>query len=152
VSVVRIEPPAGANERNWATIAHLCGLLWLSGFPFAGTVASSIVYATKHQVSPYVADQSREAQNFQNTISLAVIVVMVLLAGIVGKDLIGMLRTGQSDLSVGDATAQLWAIALAAFGLAAIMLFNLVSCIVAALAVRGGRLYRYPLCIRWLRV
>jgi len=135
----------------WATLAHLTGLLWLSGFPFAGSLASSIVHATKSHLSPYVADQTREAQDFQNTISLAVIVVIVGLAAIVGKDLAGVMRTGESDLNVADATAQLWAIALAALSLVAIMLFNLVSCVVAAFAARSGWEYRYPVCIRWPR-
>jgi uncharacterized Tic20 family protein len=134
----------GASETRWATLAHLCGLLWLSGFPFAGSIASGIVYVTKRHVSPYVADQTREAQRFQNTISLAVLIVVVLAAGIVGSDMFLTLRSGQSDLGVAHATLELWTIVFAALALAIIMLYNIVFCLVAAIATHNGATYRYP--------
>jgi uncharacterized protein len=140
-----------ASETRWATLAHLCGLLWLSGFPFAGSIGAAIVYAAKRNLSPYVADQTREAQNFQNTVSLAVIAVVVVASAIVGGDMIGTLRSGQSDLGVAHATLELWTIALAAIALALIMMANIVFCLVAAIAAHGGAGYRYPVCLRWVR-
>jgi uncharacterized Tic20 family protein len=140
-----------SNEARWATLAHLTGLLWLTGFPFAGSIGAAIVYAAKRSLSPYVAGQTREAQNFQNTISLAVIVVFVVASAIVGGDMIGTLRSGRSDLSVEHATIELWTIALAAIALAVIMMANIVFSLVAAITAHGGAAYRYPVCIRWVR-
>jgi uncharacterized protein len=137
------------GETRWATLGHLCGLLWLSGFPFAGSAGAAIVYATKRNLSPYVADQTREARSFQNTVSLAVVVVFVVASAIVGGDMIATLRSGQSGLGVEHATMELWTIALATIALAVIMMANIVFCLVAAISAHGGAAYRYPFCIRW---
>jgi hypothetical protein len=138
----------GASETRWAALAHLCGLLWLTGFPFAGSIAAAIVYVTKRHLSPYVANQTREARDFQNTISLAVVLVFVTGAAIVGADMAATLRSGQSDLDVTHATLELWTIALGALALAVVMLVNIVFCSVAAINAYAGTAYRYPFCIR----
>lgn len=139
------------NETRWAALAHLCGLLWLSGFPFAGSIGAAVVYASKRHLSPYVEDQTHEAQRFQNTVSLAVVVVFAIAAAIVGGDMIATLRTGTGDLGVAHATMELWTIVLATIALAAIMMANIVFCLVAAISAHGGTAYRYPLCLRWGR-
>ncbi|HEY1976429.1 MAG TPA: DUF4870 domain-containing protein [Candidatus Baltobacteraceae bacterium] len=128
------------GERTWAVVAHLCGCLWILGIPFGGSIATAVIYLTRRHDSPFVADQARESQNFQNTVSLAVIAVFVVVALIVER------------LAVHGATEPaLAAIALGAVSLAVIMTANVVLSIVAALAVQGGKTYRYPLCVRFLR-
>jgi uncharacterized protein len=139
------------QERHWATLAHLCGLLWFSGVPFAGTIGAAIVFVTKRHVSSYVADQTREAQNFQNTVALAVAAIVTIAGTLLGSDMIATLRTGRSDLDVGQATAALWVIVLMALALAAIMLANAACSILAAVAAHRGEPFRYPVCLRLLR-
>ena len=127
------------SERLWAALAHLCGLLWVVGIPFGGTIGSAILYFAKRHESPYVADQTREAQNFQNTVSIAVIAVVAIVAAL-------------AYFSAGsDASNALVFIALGAVCLAAIMIANAVLSIVAAIAVHNGDAYRYPLCLRLIR-
>ena len=128
------------SDRVWAVVAHLSGCLWILGIPFAGTIATAIIYITKRHDSPYVADQSREAQNFQNTISLAVIAIFVFAAFLVER------------LAIHRATEPALAtIALAAISLAVVMIANVVLSVVAALAVQRGETYRYPVCLRLIR-
>ena len=128
------------GDRIWALLAHLSGCLWVLGIPFGGSVATAIIYITKRHVSPFVADQSREAQNFQNTISLAVIAAFVFAAFVVER--LAIQRATEPALAV---------VALAALSLATIMTANVVLSIVAALAAQRGVAYRYPLCLRFVR-
>ena len=125
-----------ADERLWATLAHLCGLLWASGIPFGGTIGAAIVYVTKRHVSPFVADATREAQNFQNTVAIAVLAVVATVA-------IFAFFSAQADGSIA-----LGCIALGCLALAAILIANGILSIVAAIAVHRGNAYRYPLCLR----
>lgn len=128
------------SNRTWAVLAHLSGCLWVLGVPFAGTIATAIIYVTKRHESAYVADQSREAQNFQNTISLAVLAVFVFVAFIVER--LAIHRAAEPALA---------AIALGALTLAAIMIANVALSIVAALAAQRGETYRYPVCMRLIK-
>jgi uncharacterized protein len=128
------------GNRLWAVSAHLCGCLWVLGIPFAGTIATAIIYITKRHVSRFVADQSREAQNFQNTVSLAVVAVFGLAALAVGR----LAMHGATEPALG-------VVSLGALSLAAIMIANVALSIVAALASQRGEAYRYPFCLRLIR-
>jgi uncharacterized Tic20 family protein len=139
------------SERRWASLAHLSGLAWLSGVPFAGSIASAILYLTKRSLSPFVADQTREAQNFQNTVSIAVAVVVAACAVLFGADMLATMQTGRSDLDAGSATSALWTIVAMALFLAAIMVANIALSIVAAVATHHGHAFRYPVNLRLLR-
>ncbi|HZY99885.1 MAG TPA: DUF4870 domain-containing protein [Candidatus Baltobacteraceae bacterium] len=132
-------PPKQADA-NWAVLAHLCGCLWILGIPFAAPVATAVVYITKRHVSPFVADQSREAQNFQNTVAIAVVAIVVIAAFAVER------------LAAARATGQaLETIALGATLLAALMIANVVLSVLATVAVHDGKAYRYPFCMRFIR-
>jgi len=131
---------ATTGDRTWAALAHLSGCLWILGIPFGGSIATAIIYVTRRHDSPFVADQARESQNFQNTVSLAVIAAIVAVASIV------------EQLAVRRATEPaLAAIALGAASLAVIMIANAALSIIAALAVQQGVAYRYPVSLRLLR-
>lgn len=139
-----------ADERRWAALAHLSGLLWLTGFPFAGSIASSIVYVTKRHLSPLVATQMREAQNFQNTVSIGVAAIVVASCVLFGSGIVAMLQTGQMGLSVDQATHELAVIAIMAAALAGLMVVNVVLSVLAAVAAGRGHAFRYPVCLRLL--
>jgi uncharacterized Tic20 family protein len=128
------------GDRTWAVLAHLSGCLWIVGIPFGGTIATAIIYLTKRHVSPFVAEQSRESQNFQNTVSLAVIAVIVFVA--VAVERLALARATEPALA---------AIALGALSLAAIMIVNVILSIVAAVTVNSGEAFRYPFCLRFIR-
>lgn len=110
------------------------------GIPFGGTIATAIIYLTKRHLSPFVAEQSRESQNFQNTISLAVLAVVVSVAVVVERSALAR----KTELALA-------AIALGAISLAAIMIVNVILSIVAAVAVNREETFRYPFCVRFIR-
>ncbi len=123
----------GSEERNWAMAAHLCGLLWIAGgtglifFPFGGLALFTIlgpliIWRTKGQSMPFVAEQAKESLNFQITVFLLGLLFALLILALIGFVL-------------------LWILGLA----------NLVLVIIAAIQVSDGRPYRYPFCLRLVK-
>ena len=100
------------DDKNIATVTHLGG----TAFSF---LPALIVWILKKDDSAYLADQAKEALNFQITVLLAYIA-----AGVLSWILIGLLF------------------------FPIIWIVNIVFCIIAAIATSKGETYRYPLCLR----
>jgi uncharacterized protein len=100
------------DDKNIATVTHLGGTV----FSF---IPSLIVWILKKDDSVYIADQSKEALNFQITMVLA-----YMAAGVLSWILIGLIFF-----------PILWVV-------------NIVFCIIAAISTSKGETYRYPFCLR----
>jgi uncharacterized Tic20 family protein len=121
------------EERNWAMAAHLCGLLWILGsgtlifLPFGGLVLLTIlgpliIWLSKGQSMPFVAEQAKESLNFQITVlllGLAFAVLAIVLIGFVFLWILGIV--------------------------------NLVLVVIAAIQVSEGKPYRYPFALRLVK-
>src|SRR6266571_8238308 len=79
------QPPTGgpqyvptSEERQWGLLAHLSGLIasFLGGLSFLGPL---VVWIIKKDQSPFVADQAKEALNFQIAVTIAVWVSIALI-------------------------------------------------------------------------
>jgi hypothetical protein len=101
-----------SDDKNIATVTHLGGTV----FSF---IPGLLVWILKKDDSAYIADQAKEALNFQITVLIA-----QFIAGILAIILIGFLFMG------------------------IIWLLNVVFCIIAAISSSKGETYRYPLCLR----
>lgn len=101
------------DDKNIATMTHLAGTV----FSF---VPALIVWILKKSDSAFIADQSKEALNFQITIAIAMFVCGSILSWI----LIGIML------------------------IPIIWLANIVFCIIAAISTSKGETYRYPFCLR----
>jgi uncharacterized Tic20 family protein len=110
-----------AEERNWATIAHLSAL---AGFviPFGNILGPLIVWLVKKDQSAHVADAGREALNFNITVGIAALVSFCLMLVFIGFLLFGLLAIA-------------W----------------LVLVIVAGVKSSDGTVYRYPFNIRFIK-
>jgi uncharacterized protein len=108
--VVMIDP----NAKQWALFAHLSALL-------LGWLGPLIIYLVKKDEHPYIADQSREALNFNLSIFLYSVISGVLILVLIGIFLI--------------------------FG---VLIAWLVLVIIAAVKANNGEAYRYPLTIRFI--
>jgi len=110
-----------AEDRNWATIAHLSAL---AGFiiPFGSILGPLIVWLMKKDASAHVADQAREALNFNITVGIGFLITLCLMLVFIGFLLFAVLAVA-------------W----------------LVLVIVAAVKSSDGTLYRYPFNIRFLK-
>ena len=121
-----------AEERQWAMFAHLSalagGLLTSAvggwGF-FLGPLG---IWLWKKDTMPFVADQAKEALNFNITVSAIFLLMLVLGVATLG---IGFLIAGPIMLIVGIAA--------------------LVFIVIAAIKANEGVAYRYPFAIRLVK-
>lgn len=113
-----------SDDRNLALIAHLSGCAGVLGAGFIGFLGPLIIYLMKRETSPYVEAQAKEALNFQITM----LIISFACAGLVA-------------ISCG-----------ALFPLIFVpMLMQIIFSVIAALAVRDGTHYRYPVNLRLLQ-
>jgi len=115
-------PPAGgspgAEERQWGMFAHLSALIGIV-IPFGNIIAPLVIWQIKKDTMPFVADQGKEAVNFQITILIAVIICFILTFVLIGILLLPL---------VG--------------------LYWLIFTIIAGIKANEGVAYRYPATIR----
>jgi uncharacterized Tic20 family protein len=133
-AVPSLEPVAGEevppqvevtkDARMWAMFCHLSGLAGLLPvIPVIGAViAPLILWQVKKQEHAFVDEQGKEALNFQISILIYEIVAGLLCFACVGFVL-----------------------------LPAVVVFDVVFLIIAALKANNGELYRYPLTIRFVK-
>jgi uncharacterized Tic20 family protein len=103
------------DECNLAMLAHLLGI-------FSGFVGPLVIWLLKKDESGFVADQAREALNFQITMALALVVCIMLKVILIGILLVPV-----------------------------VFVVNFILCIVAAVAASKGKRYRYPFALRLVR-
>ena len=101
-----------SDDKNIATVTHLGGTV----FSF---IPGLLVWILKKDDNAYIADQAKEALNFQITVLIASFVASILIWLLIGFILLPII----------------WVV-------------NIVFCIIAAIASSKGDLYRYPLCLR----
>lgn len=104
--------PASSDDKNIAVLTHLGGIFFCI-FP------GLIVWLLKKDDSPYLADQAREALNFQITVLLAYLISWVLVFVLIGVVLLGV-----------------------------VWLANIILSLLAAIAASKGENYRYPFALR----
>ena len=100
------------DDKNIATVTHLAGTVFFF-------IPALVVWVLKKDDSAYLADQSKEALNFQITIMIAMFIAKALLWLLVGFALVPL-----------------------------VWLVNVVFSIIAAIATSKGETYRYPFCLR----
>ncbi|MFK8113188.1 MAG: DUF4870 domain-containing protein [Rubripirellula sp.] len=112
------------DERNIALIAHLSGIAGIVMGGLLGFLGPLLVYLIKKDDSPYIAAQAKEALNFQITVLIIGVACAVL-----------------AMISCGTLFLLLFVPAV----------MQVVFGIIAALAVRDGSHYRYPVNLRLIQ-
>ena len=132
------EQPVAGNgtptlqERQWAAGAHLAALIlalvtsWAAGI--AGAVGALAVWMIKRDDSAFAAEHAKEALNFN--LSMFIYAVVLVIASVITLGL-GLIITVPLALAI----AVTW----------------LVCTLVAAFRAYDGQPYRYPLSIRLFR-
>jgi len=107
------------DERNWALIAHLSAIAGML-VPIAGIILGPlVVWLLKREDSEFVADQAKEALNFNITMFLGYIICFILVIIVIGV-----------------------------FLMMALGLLHLVLIIIAMIKASEGVRYRYPFALR----
>lgn len=121
-----------ADQRQWAMFAHLSAIVGglLTGhFGGIGCVLGPlIIWAVKKDTMPFVADQAKEALNFNISVGIVLFVLFLLGIGTLG---IGFILTAPLMGIVGIAA--------------------LVFIIIAAIKANEGVAYRYPFTLRLIK-
>jgi uncharacterized Tic20 family protein len=112
------------DARMWAMFCHLVGLaVILPVIPlFGGAIGALIIWQVKKDDFPFVDEQGREALNFQISILIYVFVAALTLCVGIGALLVP-----------------------------AVIIFDIVFVIIAAIKANNGFHYRYPLCISFIK-
>jgi uncharacterized Tic20 family protein len=107
-----IETGPSRDDRNLAMLSHLLGI-------FTGFVGALVLWLVKRDQTGFVAEQAKEALNFQITMAIAMFASVILKVILIGILLVPIL-----------------------------LVVNFVFCIIAAIAASKGRGYRYPFALR----
>jgi uncharacterized Tic20 family protein len=120
----QVSEEVNKDARMWAMFCHLVGLAaLLPPIPiFGGAIGALIIWQIKKDEFPFVDEHGKEALNFQISILIYAIVAGLLILACIG-----------------------------AFLLPAVMIFDIVFVIIAAIKANNGFHYRYPLCIRFIK-
>jgi uncharacterized Tic20 family protein len=121
-----------AEEKQWALFAHLSALLgaFVTGlwFGWGCFIGPLIIWLIKKDTMPFVNDQAKEALNFNITLAIVGLVLLILVIMTFG---IGLLIAWPIGMIVGVA----W----------------LVFTIIAAIKASEGVAYRYPINLRLIK-
>ena len=130
--------PAGVDngisgeERQWAMFAHLSalagGLLTSAIGGWGFFIGPLVIWLMKKDTMPFVADQAKEALNFNITVSGIFVILLILSLLTLG---IGFLVTAPIMLIIGIAA--------------------LVFIIIASIKANQGIAYRYPMTLRLVK-
>lgn len=117
-----VPPPVNTKDQNtWAMLCHLSAL---AGFiiPLGNILGPLVIWLIKKDEFPLVADQGKEALNFQISMTIYYIVALILIIVLIGFVLL---------IGLG--------------------IFSLIFTIIAMVKANEGTAYRYPLCIRFIK-
>jgi uncharacterized Tic20 family protein len=114
-------PPPNRDQNTWAMLCHLSAL---AGFviPFGNIIGPLVIWMIKKDEFPLVADQGKEALNFQISMTIFYIISIILIIVLIGIILL---------IGLG--------------------IFSLIMTIIAMVKANEGVAYRYPLCIRFIK-
>lgn len=106
---------APQDDRTLAMLTHLSGILF-------GFIVPLVVWLTQKDTKPWVADEAKEALNFQITVLIGYVVGSALMLILVGIVIVF-----------------------------AVLIANLILCIIAGLKANTGESYRYPMTLRLIK-
>lgn len=116
-----IEEKNEEQERAWAMGAHLAGLAGIVGVPFGNILGPLFIWIIKRKEFPLVDQEAKSALNFQISLTLYAVIAAFFIYLYVGF-----------------------------FILIALMIFDLIWIIKAAIKVNNKETFRYPLTIRFI--
>ncbi|WP_372012422.1 DUF4870 domain-containing protein [Pseudoxanthomonas sp. 10H] len=120
--------PVSAEEKQWAMFGHLSTLLGLFTGGIGNIVGPLVIWLVKKDTMPFAGDQAKEALNFNITLLLIGVVLLVLTLVTFG---IGAIVT----MPLGLLLCVAW----------------LVLTIIAAMKANEGVAYRYPFTLRLVK-
>lgn len=116
------------EERQWALFAHLSSLSGIFTGGVGNIVGPLVIWLLKRETMPFVNDQGKEALNFNITLLIAGVALLLLTMVTFG---FGVILTAPAGVILGIA----W----------------LVLTIMATIKANNGESYRYPFTLRLIK-
>lgn len=110
------------DDKTFGMFVHLAALAQFVIPTFGNVIGPLVIWLIKKDQSPWVDRQGKEALNFQISIALYALISAILIPIIIGI-----------------------------FLLIAVGIFWLIMVILATIRVSEGEVFKYPLCIRFIR-
>ena len=88
------------QERNWGMFAHLSALSMFIGVPFGNIIGPLLIWLIKKDEFSFVAQEGKEALNFQISITIYYIVAGILCVVFIGFILLAVLAVAQIILII----------------------------------------------------
>ena len=153
-----METKISENQKNVSAFIHLSTLLKYF-FPFANFIAPLLIW-TFNKEKPFVDHHGKQAINFQLSVLMYAILIGLLCLPflvIFATDFISLLETiNKSDGEFSISNIRNLSGYILLFGLAILLfiglfIFELYAVINASIHASRGMLYRYPLCIPFIK-
>ncbi len=120
-SVTPVKPQLSREAKQWAMLTHLAAFAAFF-IPFGNIIGPLVAWQLKKDIDPFVADNGKEAVNFQITIAIATFVgIMLIFVGI------------------------------GAFLLPLLGVYWIAMSIIAGVKANDGVAYRYPMTLRFIK-
>lgn len=116
-----VQPMTKSDEKLWATLSHLSGLVG-AVIPFCNAIAPLIIWLMYKDKSAFVEKEAKKSLNFQISITIYIVVSSLLTFVVIGAPL-----------------------------LVAVVIFDVVCVIMAAIKTNNGEDYRYPLSLQLIK-
>ncbi|MBK5212808.1 MAG: DUF4870 domain-containing protein [Flavobacteriaceae bacterium] len=153
-----METTISENQKNTSAFIHLSTFLKYF-FPFANYIAPLLIW-TFNKEKPFVDEHGKQAINFQLSVLVYTLLIGLICLPFViifATDFISLIETidhSAGDFSVNNIQNLSGYILL--FGLAILLLlglfvFELYAVINASIHASRGQLYKYPLCIPFIK-
>jgi len=130
-------PLTEADDKLWASLAHLGGILYI--------LPSLIIYLVLKDRGPKVRTEAKEALNWQITFLGAWIVIWIVVG------ILSAVITVATASSYSSAIAGAGIIGILGLLPAALWVVNVIFSIIGFVRVNGGGSYRYPFALRLIK-
>ena len=87
------------EEKTWGMLAHLSSFSTFI-IPFGNVLGPLVLWLVKRDTMPFVADQGKEALNFNITVLIAAIISCILMFVLIGFLLIAVVAVGWLVLTI----------------------------------------------------
>ena len=148
-TLTKISRKPTPEETSHAAIIHISALSSLIGIPFGSIVGPLITWMIWRAQSKFVDENGKEALNFNLSILLYQILLVIIGLILFLAPVLSALATENPDpVSIIFSLPGLW---ILISGLGLLSLFRIVLILVATIKAGNGELFRYPLTIRLIK-
>lgn len=137
------------DDKTWGAIVHLGGIIGQVMIPGVGNIIGALIFwLIRRNESPFVDKEGKEAMNFQITISIIQVIIMVVNGLQWGIWTFGRVFSGDNIFNYPGWGYRFFSTVGV---LQLVWLLNVIFSIIAAVTANKGRHYRYPLSLRLVK-